>query len=96
MRSTKRAYADADIQALLREREVDDAHAKEAFQSPESSQLPLHVFDDHEFECRSPERWIAMGTVRCRLALAFPLRLTLARIDRFSLAACHKTESCNR
>jgi hypothetical protein len=25
--------------------------------------LPLELFDDHQYECRDPQEWVALGTV---------------------------------
>lgn len=31
--------------------------------APFPAYLPLHIFDDEEYDCRTPEEWVSLGKV---------------------------------
>ncbi|KAG7477961.1 hypothetical protein MATL_G00075170 [Megalops atlanticus] len=68
----KRMYLECDIGQLLKEQGIDSNQLMHRHQSigetcpenpcpPVSNYLPLEVFDNEEFDCRTPEDWLTLG-----------------------------------
>jgi len=59
-----RLYATQNIDELLRKEGIDYSAYTVNYdhKTGKPSQLPLEIFDDTEFESRSPAKWIQLGT----------------------------------
>ncbi|CAN0220902.1 unnamed protein product, partial [Ectocarpus sp. 6 AP-2014] len=60
----RRLYLQHRIDALLLERGIDHSQPPKsalAFLSPSIPPMPVEVFDNHDFEVRSPENWLSLA-----------------------------------
>ncbi|CAM9708700.1 unnamed protein product, partial [Hapterophycus canaliculatus] len=60
----RRLYSQHRIEALLLDRGIDHSQPPQsalAFLSPSIRPMPVEVFDNHNFEVRSPENWLSLA-----------------------------------